>query len=53
MIEKADQLARGPGMADFKTISGWLERWNAGNAIQFEMQHGKKQDATILELKDG
>lgn len=44
LMEKADQLARGLGMAEFKATSGWLERWKARNAIQFRKQHGKKQD---------
>ena len=45
LIQKADQLAHGLGMTDFKATNGWLERWKTRNAIQFKKQHGEKQDA--------
>ena len=45
LLEKAEQLAHGLGMADFKATNGWLERWKTRNGIQFKKQHGEKQDA--------
>jgi DDE superfamily endonuclease/Tc5 transposase DNA-binding domain/CENP-B N-terminal DNA-binding domain len=45
LMEKADQLAHGLGLMDFKATSGWLERWKTRNAIHFKRQHGEKQDA--------
>jgi len=45
LMEKADQLAHGLGITDFKATNGWLERWKTRNAIQFKKQHGEKQDA--------
>ncbi|KAL3882412.1 hypothetical protein ACJMK2_028755 [Sinanodonta woodiana] len=45
LIEKATQLAEGMGLVDFKTISGWLERWKDRHSIKFKKQHGEKQDA--------
>jgi len=44
LMEKADQLAHGLGITDFKATNGWLERWKTRNAIQFKKQHGEKQD---------
>jgi len=41
-MEKAEQLANGLGVANFKaTCSGWLERGKTRNGIQFKKQHGK------------
>lgn len=51
LMEKADQLAHGLGMTDFKATSGWLERWKARNAIQFKRQHGKKKDVKDFETE--
>ncbi|KAL3842406.1 hypothetical protein ACJMK2_020441 [Sinanodonta woodiana] len=44
LLEKADQLANGSGLHDFKATKGWLERWKMRNGIQFKRQHGEKQD---------
>jgi len=44
-VEKAEQLANGIGVANFKATSGWLETWKTRNRIQFKKQHGEKQDA--------
>jgi len=45
LMEKANSLAEGLGLTDFKTTVGWLERWKERNNIKFKKQHGEKQDA--------
>jgi len=45
LMQKADQLADGLGVADFKATNGWLERWKKRNSIQFRKQQVEKQDA--------
>ena len=44
-MEKANSLAEGLGLTDFKATVGWLERWKERNGIKFKKQHGEKQDA--------
>jgi len=45
IMEKANSLAEGLGLADFKATVGWLERWKERNNIKLKKQHGEKQDA--------
>jgi hypothetical protein len=45
LMEKANCLAEGLGLSDFKATVGWLERWKERKGIQFKKQHGEKQDA--------
>ena len=45
LMEKANSLAEGLGVMEFKATVGWLERWKERNGIKFKKQHGEKQDA--------
>ncbi|KAK1157956.1 tigger transposable element-derived protein 4-like [Acipenser oxyrinchus oxyrinchus] len=45
LMEKANRLAQGLGLMDFKASNGWLERWKERNAIKFKKQQGEKQEA--------
>ncbi|MGH0117396.1 UNVERIFIED_CONTAM: hypothetical protein FKN15_034583 [Acipenser sinensis] len=45
LMEKANRLAQGLGLMDFKATNGWLERWKERNAIKFKKQHAEKQAA--------
>ena len=45
LMEKAEQLSLGLGLADFKATTGWQERWKTRNTVHFKKLHGEKQDA--------
>ncbi|XP_041082893.1 tigger transposable element-derived protein 4 [Polyodon spathula] len=48
LMEKANRLAQGLGLLDFKATSGWLERWKERNSIRFKKQRGEKQEAGVF-----
>ena len=45
LCEKAEDLAKQLGVADFHASNGWFCRWKERHGIVFERMHGEKKDA--------